>query len=284
MKGGPAASPSGYFVWSPPPPGTLSVTVFLLTVCRFVCVTMSLLTVCAFVCVVGSLLIVFTVCVLVWIGDIMGETETTPLSLMLSHFSDVRKRARILSIDIQRKRFQIYCISEWPTFGVGWPQEGTFHLPIILQVKTVILRDKPDGHSDQVSYILAWQDMIENPPPRLKPFLPPKAGPTEILALMNRTSKETLTKLAPETGRDWVTLLPFALYRVRTSPYKMGLTPYKIMFGLLPPIIPNLKPEVLAEFDDHQLLFSLQMLQQTHEQVWPNLRALYETGPPPDPY
>ena len=74
-------------------------------------------------------------------------------------------------------------MSEWPTFDVGWPQEGTFHLPIILQVKTVIFRDKPDGHSDQVPYILIWQDMIENPPPWLKPFLPPKAGPTEILAL-----------------------------------------------------------------------------------------------------
>lgn len=40
----------------------------------------------------------------------------------------------------------------------------------------------------------------------------------------------------------------------------MGLTPYEIMFSIPPPIIPNLKPEVLTEFDD-QLLFSLQMLQ-----------------------
>ena len=29
---------------------------------------------------------------------------------------------------------------------------------------------------------------------------------------MNRTLKETLTKLAIETGGDWVTLLPFALF------------------------------------------------------------------------
>ncbi|CAK7292931.1 Gag polyprotein [Vulpes lagopus] len=93
----------------------------------------------------------------------MGETETTPLSLMLSHFSDVRERARILNIDIRRERFQIYCISEWPTFGVGWPREGTFHLPIILQVKAVIFRDKLEGHSDQVPYILIWQDDRESP-------------------------------------------------------------------------------------------------------------------------
>ena len=57
---------------------------------------------------------------------------------------------------------------------------------------------------------------------------------------MNRTLKETLTKLALETGRDWVTLLPFALYKVRNSPYKMGLTPYEIMFSIPPPSIPSL--------------------------------------------
>ena len=63
----------------------------------------------------------------------------------------------------------------------------------------------------------------------------------------------------------------------------MGLTPYEIMFCFPPPIIPNLKPEVLVEFDDQQLLFLLQMLQRAHEQVWPKLKALYETGPTPDP-
>ena len=36
---------------------------------------------------------------------------------------------------------------------------------------------------------------------------------------MNRTLKETLTKLAIETGGDWVTLLPFALFRARNTPY-----------------------------------------------------------------
>ena len=87
-------------------------------------------------------------------------------------------------------------------------------------------------------------------------YTPQSSGQVER---MNRTLKETLTKLALETGGDWVTLLPFALYRVRNSPYKMGLTPYEIMFGLPPPVIPILKLEVLAEFDDHQLLFSLQM-------------------------
>ena len=57
---------------------------------------------------------------------------------------------------------------------MGWPREGKF-LSIILQVKAVIFRDEPDGHPDQVPYILAWQEMIKNSPPWLKPFLPTKA-------------------------------------------------------------------------------------------------------------
>lgn len=132
-----------------------------------------------FVCVTVSLLIVITVCALVWTGDIMGQTQTTPLSLMFSHFSNIRERAYNLNTDIRREKFQTYCMSEWPTFDVGWPREGTFHL----QVKAVIFRNKPDSHPDQVPCILVWQDMIENPPPWLKPFLPPKAGPTKILVL-----------------------------------------------------------------------------------------------------
>ena len=127
------------------------------------------------VCLCYCVLVNRLCCVLVWVGDIMGQTKTSPLPLMLSHFSDVRERAHNLSTDIRRGKFQTYCMSEWPTFDEGWPQEGTFHLPIILKVKAVIFRDKPDGHPDQVPYILVWQDMIENPPPWLKPFLLSKA-------------------------------------------------------------------------------------------------------------
>ena len=61
----------------------------------------------------------------------------------------------------------------------------------------MIFRDKPDGHPDQVPYILAWQDMMENPPPWLKPFLPPKAGPTEILALQKAKKENNSMPKAP---------------------------------------------------------------------------------------
>ncbi|VFV35433.1 Hypothetical predicted protein [Lynx pardinus] len=72
-------------------------------------------------------------------------------------------------------------------------------------------------------------------------------------------------------------LLPYALYRVRNSPYKLGLTPYEITFGKPTPIIPNLD-------QDNSLLSSLRALQRVHEAAWPKLRELYETGPPPTPH
>ena len=66
-------------------------------------------------------------------------------------------------------------------------------------------------------------------------YSPQSSGQVER---MNWTLKETLTKLAIETGGDWLTLLPFALFRACNTPYKLGLTPFKIVYGSPPPICP----------------------------------------------
>ena len=73
---------------------------------------------------------------------------------------------------------------------------------------------------------------------------------------------------------------------MRNSPYKLGLTPYEIIHGRPPPIIPNLKDNLVKAENDNSLefLFSLQALQRVHEDVWPKLKELYETGPPPIPH
>ena len=55
---------------------------------------------------------------------------------------------------------------------------------------------------------------------------------------MNRTLKETLTKLAIETVWDWVTLLPFMLFQARNTPYKLNLTLFEILYGRPPPVCP----------------------------------------------
>jgi hypothetical protein len=56
---------------------------------------------------------------------------------------------------------------------------------------------------------------------------------------MNKTIKETLTKLTAETGaNDWIALLPFLIFRVRNTPGQFGLTPYKLLYrGGGPPLV-----------------------------------------------
>lgn len=68
------------------------------------------------------------------------------------------------------------------------------------------------------------------------------------------TFKETVTKLTLEPGGDWVSLLPFTLYWVPDPPYTLGLNLFEIMYIRLPPFLPNLKAELLAEFGDQKFL------------------------------
>lgn len=74
---------------------------------------------------------------------------------------------------------------------------------------------------------------------------------------MNRALKETLTKLKLETGENWVSLLSFALLWAPCTPYVKGLTPFEILFGRPPPLLPKVEKEVLASCSSHNILRSL---------------------------
>lgn len=74
-------------------------------------------------------------------------------------------------------------------------------------------------------------------------YIPQSSAQVERI---NRTLKETLTKLAMETGMDWVTLLALAIFRVCNSPYTLNLIPFEIMYGALPPISFKFLKEVVA--------------------------------------
>ena len=64
-------------------------------------------------------------------------------------------------------------------------------------------------------------------------YRPQNSGQVER---MNRTLKETLTKLTMETGTDWVVLLPLALFRARNTPSGFSLTPFEILYGVPTPL------------------------------------------------
>ena len=69
-----------------------------------------------------------------------GWTVTTPLSLTLDHWTEVRSRAHNLSVEIKKGPWQTFCASEWPTFNVKWSLEGTFGLLLSLKLKPLFFR------------------------------------------------------------------------------------------------------------------------------------------------
>ena len=124
----------------------------------------------------------------------MGQSTSTPLSLMTDHFSDFKSRAQNLSLLVKKSKLVTFCSAEWPTFDVRWPQEGTFNPQIIQAVKERVLTPSPAGHPDQTPYILVWQDLVRNPPEWLKPFVLAPSKPPEP----PRPSSPTPTSLNPQ--------------------------------------------------------------------------------------
>ncbi|KAK1346710.1 hypothetical protein QTO34_000570 [Cnephaeus nilssonii] len=97
-------------------------------------------------------------------------------------------------------------------------------------------------------------------------YRPQSSGQVER---MNRTLKETLTKLKLETDR--------------CTPYVKGLTPFEIMFGHLPPLLPRLREEELAVLSNRNLLQPLQALQSSTAAARRSVRAAHQEAHPPDP-
>ena len=129
----------------------------------------------------------------------MGQGESTPLSLMTDHFSDVRTRAHNLSLIVKKSKLITFCSAEWPAFQVGWPPEGTFQPSIIQTVKGKIMAPDPWGHPGQVPYVMVWQDLVENPPKWLKPFVHklPSSSNSQVL-VMETPPEETKKKEDPK--------------------------------------------------------------------------------------
>ena len=104
-------------------------------------------------------------------------------------------------------------------------------------------------------------------------YKPQSSGQVEKI---NRTLKETLTKLSIETGFcDWLVLLPFTFFRVQNTPGHFGLTPFEIMFGAPAPLESahlHASPECVT---NKFLLERLRALEVVQKEVWASIREAY---------
>ena len=98
-------------------------------------------------------------------------------------------------MEIKKGPWQTFCASKCPTFDVGWPPEGTFDLTVIFEVKSVVFQDKSGFHLDQQPYITVWQDLIQNPSPWIRWWIPQQKTGSQTLALHRPKVK---TKIPPK--------------------------------------------------------------------------------------
>ena len=89
-----------------------------------------------------------------------------------------------------------------------------------------------------------------------------------------------MTKLTSETCGEQASLLLYALYRAKNTPYTLGPTLFEILYGRPPVMLPNLQSDILAEYDQNKFLKSLEALHRIWKQLWPAICQVYESVPP----
>jgi hypothetical protein len=119
-------------------------------------------------------------------------------------------------------------------------------------------------------------------------LFPPLLSVSPSHRSLNRTLKETLTKLSLETGTDWVVLLPLALFWAWNTPCHFNRTSFEILYGtptlLTPALDPHPPPSgprvTFQTYKDLIARLQKQALRISHQELWPKLSALYNAGTP----
>jgi hypothetical protein len=60
--------------------------------------------------------------------------------------------------------------------------------------------------------------------------------------------EEGLDQINPKICGNWVSLLPYALYKAKNTPYTLGPTSFEILYGRFAAggnLLPNLQPDIL---------------------------------------
>ncbi|XP_059585685.1 uncharacterized protein LOC132251137 [Alligator mississippiensis] len=93
------------------------------------------------------------------LGSSREENSATPLGFMLRNFSKFKGD---YGVKMSKDRLITFCQEEWPSFGVGWPDVGSFDVKLANEVLSVITKD---GHWDQYPYVDCWVSAVMNPSP-----------------------------------------------------------------------------------------------------------------------
>lgn len=107
----------------------------------------------------------------------MGQNISIPLNLTLEHLKEVKTGAHNLSVETEKQKWKILCTSEWPTFQIEWPTEGSFSLPLILTIKRHIFGTSGQSHPDKVPYIVTWSPTLPHGSALLFLFQNPRKCP-----------------------------------------------------------------------------------------------------------
>ena len=71
--------------------------------------------------------------------------------------------------------------------------------------------------------------------------------------------KEASAKLALEIGGDWMSLLPYSLYKAKNAHCISSFISFEILYVRFPPMILNLQSEILAKYDQQTFLNFLEV-------------------------
>ena len=93
----------------------------------------------------------------------MGKSASKPtvLEYMVKNFK--KGFSRDYGVKLSLGKLCTLCTLEWPSFGVGWPLEGTLDEFTVAAVYTVITGDP--GHPDPFLYIDQWLEIAYLRPP-----------------------------------------------------------------------------------------------------------------------
>jgi hypothetical protein len=78
-----------------------------------------------------------------------GSSKPTVLQCMLKHFK--KGFTGDYGIKMSPGKLHTLCESEWPTFGVNWPPEGTVDLPTVRAIYQILIGNP--GYPYQFLYI-----------------------------------------------------------------------------------------------------------------------------------